>query len=241
MGERYYYYKKKVNIKKILKEFLLIYFLSVVFVLLLNTTFFQAFKVPSSSMEPEILKNTFIISNNFSYGPKIPLFGNKLFKGEINRGDIVLFYSKEYVNKPYIYRLLSSALYTFTFSMFDLSKYEKKDYPNVMIKRVIGKPGDVIEIKYKEGKEYIFINNILEKNLIPIKYILIDDDKNYIKLTDQTYVKKIIISESEYFVVGDNRIESFDSREWGSIKESQIIGKAVLAYWPFKNFKIISN
>jgi len=121
----------------------------------------------------------------------------------INRGDIVIFNSIG-------------------------SNFENS---HLLIKRVIGLPGE--KIKIQSG--IVYINNVpLEENYL-----------NKDVYTNLKYNTKVIegeeyeIGENSYFVLGDNRDNSVDSRVFGALHKNSIIGKVVLRYYPFKNFKII--
>ena len=109
-----------------------------------------------------------------------------------------------------------------------------EDNRNVYIKRVIGLPGDVIKYQLVDNIIMVFINNNPEKELIKNKYNLIDNNEKYPLLSEYT------VKQDEYYVLGDNRKHSFDSRFIGSINLKQIIGKAVLKYWnwPFDYNKL---
>lgn len=103
-----------------------------------------------------------------------------------------------------------------------------KDY----IKRVIGLPGDTILLSagrvYKNGRLF--------------------DESKYLKpdvktlpgsfLAENTPIK---VPNNEYFVLGDNRTFSSDSREWGFVKKSQIVGKSSFVYWPITRMRFIKN
>lgn len=106
----------------------------------------------------------------------------------------------------------------------DIVSFKYKD-TKYLIKRVIGLPGDQIE--YIDGK--LYINDILYKE----KYI--DNNKNKSDL-NMLYE---IIPDNEYFVLGDNRDNSLDSRKIGFIKKEDIIGKIVFRIFPFNGIKII--
>lgn len=104
----------------------------------------------------------------------------------------------------------------------------EKDY----IKRVIGIPGDTISIK--DG--IIYINNS------PL------DESSYIKPDIKTYPgaflsegKTVTIPEGEYFVMGDNRLYSSDSREWGFVKRDLVIGDSMFVYWPLNRMRVVKN
>ncbi len=106
----------------------------------------------------------------------------------------------------------------------------EKDY----IKRVIGTPGDTVMIK--EGN--VYLNNQLL------------DESSFLKPDVKTYpgaflkeATPVTVPPGEYFVMGDNRAYSSDSREWGFVKNSDniIIGESFFVYWPVTDIKFVSN
>jgi len=102
-------------------------------------------------------------------------------------------------------------------------------YPNDpshrYIKRVIGLPGETIEVK--EGEVIIYSNN--EMNVL--------EETEYLFSPAFTSGEiRIKLSEGEYFVLGDNRMASADSRRWGAISERDIIGRTLIRAWPFVAF-----
>ncbi len=101
---------------------------------------------------------------------------------------------------------------------------EKRDF----IKRVIGVPGDMIEIRNK----IVYVNDVE----------LEDDD--YVVYRDETVIPgqrdnfgPETVPEDSYFMMGDNRDGSFDSRFWGYVKEDEILGKALIIYWSWDRDK----
>lgn len=98
------------------------------------------------------------------------------------------------------------------------------------IKRVIGVPGDKIEIK--DGN--IYINDaLLEEEYIPESYTTLPGA--------YTRLGPVFIGENEYFVCGDNRSHSSDSRAWGPVGMSDIVGKVFFRYWPVDAMGIIQS
>lgn len=104
----------------------------------------------------------------------------------------------------------------------------EKDY----IKRIIGMPGDTISIK--DGVIYVNGTTL--------------DESSYIKPDVKTYPgaflsegKTVKVPEKEYFVLGDNRLYSSDSREWGFVTKDAIIGDSMFVYWPLNRMRIINN
>jgi len=100
------------------------------------------------------------------------------------------------------------------------------------IKRIIGVPGDTVLVK--DGSVYLNGKKL--------------DESTYLKLTVKTYGgsflkdgEPITVPEGQYFVMGDNRTFSSDSREWGFVKRSALIGESLFVYWPPQNMRTISN
>ena len=107
---------------------------------------------------------------------------------------------------------------------------EKKDY----IKRVIGVPGDTLE--YKNDQLYINGKKINEPYLQDYKNQIVDGGTLTEDFSVLDYTGKKIIPKGSYFVMGDNRRNSKDSRHIGLVSEEEIVGKASVVFWPIENF-----
>jgi len=176
----------------------------------LRSFIYEPFRIPSGSLKPTLLVGDFILVNKFTYGLRLPILHTKLFAiSEPKRGDIVVF------RKP------------------------PKDSPD-LIKRVIGVPGDHIVYKDKQ----LFING----QAIPQQFEKYDMDQrdnydpwqvaqkqeNLLGVTHDIYQIParenddfdVIVPKGHYFMMGDNRDDSADSRVWGFMPEENIIGKA---------------
>ncbi|MGD0765110.1 MAG: signal peptidase I [Dehalococcoidia bacterium] len=92
------------------------------------------------------------------------------------------------------------------------------------IKRIIGEPGDIVQVR--DG--LVFING---KAL----------DENYTSNRPQYDYGPQEVPPGQYFVLGDNRNNSFDSHSWGMVPQENIIGRAWLSYWPFSEFGLVSD
>ncbi len=93
-----------------------------------------------------------------------------------------------------------------------------------LIKRVIGLPGDVITLTLTT----VSVNGVTLQ-------------EPYVKVPANPIGSKIVVPPDQYFVLGDNRMFSVDSREWGFVPKSYIIGKAVMIYWPLNNWQFINT
>ena len=137
------------------------------------------------------------------------------------------FYDKEYVLTNLIVLRFNNPILGDVI-VFKAPPEPEKDY----IKRVIGMPGDTISIQ--NGS--VYRNNKLL------------DESKYLKPDVKTYSgaflkdgEAIKVPEGEYLVMGDNRMESSDSREWGFVNKSAVIGESLFVYWPLNRARVISN
>ena len=187
-------------------------------VLVFRGFIFEPFRVPSNSMMPTLLTGDFILVNKFDYGFRLPISNSKLVEfSKPNRGDVIVFRYPNYEKNP---------------------GYSGVDF----IKRIVAGPGDVIS--YKNDQLTINDNSMDIKIIGP--YIGVDSGKpmnNYklvqefidsmhheILLNPKGHSKElpeITIPEGHYFVMGDNRAHSSDSRFWGFVPEDYIIGRAI--------------
>lgn len=166
--------------------------------------------IPSGSMEPTLRIGDRIVVE------KITKDFNK-FKSEPKRGDVMIFYP------PFV------KLETNAFSVFKrLTGFGCKDI--AYIKRVIGLPGEKLEIKQGANGAYkVYIND----SPLDEEYIMSEYD--YHKCLNNMYCGPFIIPEGHYFMMGDNRGNSQDSRFWGTLPQERFIGRAVFTFWPLNH------
>lgn len=175
----------------------------------------QAFKIPSPSMEPTLLIGDHLLVNKFLYGGHGAWYERALPYRRIRRGDIVVF-KFPYENHPYY------------------------------VKRVIGLPGD--RIKIINQKVYVNDTPLDEPYAVhdpasadpymfdfpPQQAMLLDGDvRPEWAAQIMQYVRKgeLVVPPRQYFVMGDNRDHSADSRYWGFVDRSAIVGRPLLVYW----------
>lgn len=184
----------------------------------LRSFFIEPFQIPSESMVPTLEVGDFIAVNKFAYGVRMPVFRNKIISvGDPQRGDVMVFFPP----------------------------HEDRYF----IKRVIGLPGDTIR----------YVNNVLYVNGVESKQELIEKEKvesidsctanggRYLVVNEEldgdTHLMRKctvpgrlsvngtwVVPEGHYLMMGDNRDNSSDGRDWGFVPEDRIVGKA-FAIW----------
>ncbi|MCX5707335.1 MAG: signal peptidase I [Candidatus Omnitrophica bacterium] len=159
----------------------------------------QAFKIPTGSMRPTLLEGDLILVNKFIYGAKVPFTKFRL---------------------PMLREPGRGDVIVFIYP-----EDKKKDF----IKRLVGLPGETIEIK--NGAIYINDKPLLDP---------IFNQHYYYNRGDLALEgRKIVVPEGSYFVLGDNSASSKDSRYWGFVPKDNILGGAMIIYWPPQRIRII--
>ena len=157
---------------------------------------------------------------NINIDDRVLVVKDEIIDFKYNLGDIVVFYA------PQSSIPLSTDLLVSNLKIWNLiTQNEVNDQSTVYIKRIIGTPGDQINI---ESNGSIFVNDI-------------ELEIQNVNNTNNGDIFNIKLSENEYFLVGDNRENSFDSRMFGPISRDRIIGKAYLKIYPFSEFKNLND
>ena len=210
----------------------------IVVVFLLRSFLFEPFKIPSGSMIPTLQIGDLILVNKFHYGIRLPVANTKVTAGNpVQRGDVMVF---RYPPKPSV------------------------DY----IKRVVGVPGDEVAYLNKkltvngqavasEALPDYFDESTMryfrhEREQLPGKTheIILDNERPaFIPGADEFPMRQNCrynvegvvckVPEGHYFMMGDNRDNSLDSRYWGFVPDRNIVGKAFFVWMNFGNFKRI--
>lgn len=231
-------YKDKSTFKKVIGpifKFLLILFISLQFV---QVFIIQSVSIASSSMEPQYHKGDRVFVLPFMYGPKLP-FADARVAGikHPERGDLVFIKNPEKKETFFLTNLFDPVVRFFTFNQVSLKKsfqanWQKEEY----IKRVIGLPGDTVRMEdfiiYIKPKGYDQF--IIESALITTEYELAIDGISEFWKKEYPFsgsMKEMELGENEYFVAGDNRMNSADSRIWGTVPFSSFEGAVIFRYW----------
>lgn len=177
--------------------------IAVILALFIRTFVVQAFKIPTGSMEENLLIGDHLLVNKFAFGPIGSAIERALLPVKpVTRGDIVVF---KYPEEP------------------------DRDF----IKRVIGLPGDTLELREKK----MFINGRpLDEPYVhflqpPSDALVLHEETSF---DVRERYGPVTVPANQYFVMGDNRDNSQDSRYWGFLPREYIKGKALVIYWSYR-------
>jgi len=189
--------------KSTAREYLESIIIAVILALFIRTFVVQAFKIPTGSMENNLLIGDHLLVNKFVFGPTMwPIERALLPIGTIRRRDVLVF---KYPEEP------------------------DRDF----IKRVIGLPGETLEVREKK----VYINGApLDE---PYAHYLTPaaDESQYHEVTSFDVRERygpVTVPPNQYFMMGDNRDNSQDSRYWGFLPRENIKGRALLIYWSYE-------
>jgi len=216
------------------------FFPVIALVFFLRSFLYEPFKIPSSSMVPTLVIGDLILVNKFTYGIRLPIINKKIVNiNDPARGDVMVF---KYPKDPSL------------------------DY----IKRVVGVPGDKIVYKNKRlsvnGKEisYEVLPDYLDEehlsyskqfveNLTGVRHRILNDDRapSYVQNPDPFPKRELCtynlegfactVPTGHYFMMGDNRDNSLDSRYWGFVPDENIVGKAFFVWMNLGNVRRIGG
>ncbi len=191
-------------------------------VLLIRSFIAEPFRVPTGSLEPTVMPGALLLVTQYNYGLRLPVWGTKIIPtGELKRGQIVVF-------------------------------HWPVDHSVDFVKRVIGLPGDHIsyinKVLYVNGQvmPQQFVGyatdsdgtnsrrwpvKIMQENLDGVSHqIYVCANQNQCPVPAQNF-DNLVVPAGEYFMMGDNRDNSDDSRSWGFVKDDLIVGRAVFIWF----------
>lgn len=205
----------KTSLEKTWRDYFTIVILALIVAILVRLFLLTAYKVPTGSMQPALKAGDFIFASRASYGIKIPFVNEKFLSAKPDRGDLVVF-----------------------------------SFPNqsdvIYVKRVVATEGDKVQIM--QGA--LYINGVksqysevaksevnISENPNPQDFIVLTETNSFYKT--EILVSKnnpmsdygpAIVPPGEFFVLGDNRDASDDSRHWGTVPNTMVYGKVVLIW-----------
>jgi signal peptidase I len=187
--------------KSTVREYFESIVIAVILALFVRTWVVQAFKIPTGSMENNLLIGDHLLVNKFVFGPTAGKFERAVLPvRDIRRGDVIVF---KYPDQP------------------------DRDF----IKRVIGLPGETVEMRAK--KMYIDGQPLDE----PYVHFLepVGEAQEVTSFDLRERYPPAVVPPNSYFVMGDNRDNSQDSRYWGFLPRDHIKGRALMIYWSYES------
>lgn len=206
--------------KSIVVEYARALFPVILFVFVLRSFVIEPFRIPSGSMLPGLHIGDFILVNKFKYGIRLPVINMKVIPVDSpERGDVIVF------------------------------RYPQNPKLN-FIKRVIGLPGDTLSyidkritingepVATQDDGRYAYVQNKLKGTSASQLVETIDGDEHLIILDDRGFTRnleEVTVPAGHYFVMGDNRDHSNDSRYWGFVPEDNVVGEAFFIWFSWKS------
>jgi signal peptidase I len=186
--------------KSTVREYFESIVIAVILALFVRTWVVQAFKIPTGSMENNLLIGDHLLVNKFVFGPTASGLDRAILPvRDVRRGDIVVF---KYPDEP------------------------ERDF----IKRVIGLPGDTLELRAK--KVYVNGQPLDEPYVHYLTPAGTGGEVTSIDVRER--YGPVTVPADQYFVMGDNRDNSQDSRYWGFLPRTYVKGKALMIYWSYE-------
>ena len=211
------------------------FFPVIALVFVLRSFLFEPFKIPSSSMVPTLLVGDLILVNKFTYGIRLPIVNQKVIQlNDPQRGDVMVFKYPMDMSQDYIKRVVGVP--------GDKITYEGKKLT------VNGKP-----VSYAPQDDYLDDESLVYKkqfkeNLTGVEHRILNDDRaptlnlgdvrefpNKEACTYNSEGFTCTVPAGNYFMMGDNRDNSADSRYWGFVPDKNIVGKAVAVWMNLSN------
>lgn len=189
--------------KSTLREYFESIVIAVILALFIRTFVVQAFKIPTGSMENNLLIGDHLLVNKFVFGPTTSRLERALLPvADVKRGDVIVF---KYPEEP------------------------ERDF----IKRVIGLPGETLEVRDKK----VFINGTALDE--PYAHYLqpVASPSEFHEVTSfdvRDRYGPVTVPPNQFFMMGDNRDNSQDSRYWGFLPRENIKGKSLVIYWSYE-------
>jgi len=212
--------ENSARVEPLIVEYARSLFPVILIVFVLRSFIVEPFRIPSGSMLPSLHIGDFILVNKFKYGIRLPVINKKIMPlATPDRGDVMVF------------------------------RYPVNPKLN-FIKRVVGLPGDTLSyidkkltingepVEVEENGEFVFKQAKMNGKSAD-QYLEILDDSTHKILLDESRssrnLAEVNVPEGHYFVMGDNRDHSNDSRFWRFVPESHVVGKAFFIWFSWKS------
>jgi signal peptidase I len=206
------------------------FFPVIALVFFLRSFLYEPFKIPSSSMVPTLLVGDLILVNKFTYGVRLPILNKKIVQlNDPQRGDVMVFKYPKDLSQDYIKRVIGVP--------GDKIIYENKRLT------VNGKPVDYTQLDDYLNEDSLLYSKQAKENLTGIEHRVITTEAappvNVGEVRDFPHSENCsyryegftcVVPAGNYFMMGDNRDNSLDSRYWGFVPDQNIVGKAFFVW-----------
>src|SRR5207247_2814549 len=182
----------------------------------------QAFKIPTPSMEDNLLVGDHLLVNKFVFGARGSILDSVLPFKDIKRGDVIVFKYPKDLSKHYVKRVIGLP----------------GDHVKIVNKQVFVNGQALVE-PYKVHKAPLGVYAEAIRDFFPPKPHAqrpygIDEGPDW--YDGYIHVDEIVVPAGHYFAMGDNRDNSSDSRFWGFVPRENIVGKALVIYWSYETW-----
>lgn len=216
------------------------FFPVILLVFVLRSFVVEPFKIPSGSMIPTLQVGDFILVNKFTYGIRLPVINKKIIDvGEPKRGDVMVFRYPEDPSLDYIKRVIGIP-------------GDKIEYQNKRL-TINGKPVETTRIDDYLHPERLYYSKQFIENADGVEHRILNDDDAPAFISDVSRFPQrnnclynnsgviCTVPPGHFFMMGDNRDNSRDSRFWGFVPEENIVGKAFFIWLNLGDLKRIGS
>jgi signal peptidase I len=217
------------------------FFPVIALVFFLRSFLYEPFKIPSSSMVPTLLVGDLILVNKYTYGIRLPVLNKKIIDvGDPQRGDVMVFKYPKDMTQDYIKRVIGVPGDKITYEnkrltingqavettpMDDYLEEEGLNYHKQFLEKLPNAPHRILNMDGKRTLDLSAVDNFPNRDACVYSYE---------KFT-------CIVPPGNYFMMGDNRDNSADSRYWGFVPNKNIVGKAFFVWMNLGNLKRIGG
>jgi len=195
------------------------------------------------SMEPRFGRDSCLLFSPLIYGVRVPLTEIRFQPfAQPQRGDVVVIKNPDYSPHGQMYNIFSKVVMFFTLNRIDPRRWGREPWEHpYVVKRVIAVPGDTFrmenyEVYIKPQDDSFFLTEYERSNSRYQLNLASPSEEWQEEVPLSGYQNEMTLNEDEYYLLGDNRPHSVDSRFWGPLRRDNIKGRVLFAYWPLGRF-----
>ncbi len=211
--------------------------------LIVSRFFVSTFRVDSVSMRPGLSPADRVLASFLSFGGRVPFTSLRLPGIDApRRGDLVVVQPPFAVNESAVKRIAEPLVNFFSLQKATVYRdIEGGRSQGFVVKRIIGMPGDTIRvqgylvwIRPRGASQFLPETDLLRMAYSPSTAVSASNWTPSLPFSGNA--AEVTLKDGEYYVLGDNRPQSSDSRSWGPVSSSRILAKIILRYWPPRDF-----